>query len=147
MPPPFRDPRALEQQVPFPNPLNMKPFQEQPAGPPLPGSQQPPFAAPLQVYPQRIFLAAGDKIPLTQTGIPCQKIVIFNEGGGDLYWGIDAVSFDAPTAGSNQPSFRVPNGAGTVIEKSNTQHIVIGSDSGCIISVNIEGISNLPGAP
>jgi hypothetical protein len=102
----------------------------------------PPFAAGKAYYPQRINLAAGQRVQIYQNSLPCQKVTIVNEGGGDLVYGYDGVNLNTPAAGTSaNNAFLLIATAGKTIEVDDAIHVWIGSVAGTIASVEVTGLS------
>ena len=108
----------------------------------------PPFAAGKAVYPSRFNLNAGQRAQIYQSSIPCQYVLVINEGGGDLIWGFDGVNLNAPGAGLSAGNANlIASGAAERIDTDDAIHIWIGSNAGTIVSIQVGGISyvKLPG--
>ena len=116
---------------------------------PLSGTTpNPPFAAAKAVYPSRFNLTGGQKTQIYQSSLPCQYVLLINEGGGDLLWGFAGVDLTAPAAGQSAGNANlVASGAAERIDTDDAQNIWIGSNAGTLVSIQVGGISylKLPG--
>jgi hypothetical protein len=110
---------------------------------PLSGlTPNPPFAAGKAVYPSRFNLNAGQRQQLFQNSLPCQYVLLINEGGGDLIWGFDGVNLTGPAAGAGAGNANlIANGAAERIDVDDAIHIWIGSVAGTLVSIQVGGIS------
>ncbi len=131
---PYYDPRGVDMRVPE---AGLVPF-------PVAGSApNAPFAPGKTWIPQRILLGAGsaNKRQIYQNPTPCQKVVVQNEGAGDLIVGNQGLSLAAPTAGNPTAAFNVAVGAALTIEVEDASQIWIGSVAGTTVSVALMGSS------
>jgi hypothetical protein len=110
---------------------------------PLSGmTPNPPFAAGKQVFPSRFNLAAAGKAQVYQSSLPCQYVLLINEGGGDLLWGFDGVNTTAPAAGARTDNANlIASGAAERIDMDDAIHLWIASVAGTLVSIQVGGIS------
>jgi hypothetical protein len=109
-------------------------------------TNKPPFTPAAQIFPFRFNLAAGQTRQVATNSISVQKVSIYNEGPGNLFYGTaSGLSLNAPPAGGQQPGNMLPLGVGVFVEIQDMALLYIGSDTGCIADVN--GISTPQGTP
>jgi hypothetical protein len=116
-----------------------KPMQIAPSGPNI----NPPFGPAKSWIAGRANLPANGKGQLVQNTLACQKVVIINDGGGDLIVGPSGLSLNAPALGTETPGGNVAVGAGVVIEIEDASLIWAGSNAGTFVTYYIMGLPNV----
>jgi len=110
---------------------------------PLQGqTSQPAFAPALVIAVGRGRIAALGKLQLYNNTFPCQKVLLLNEGAGDLVWGINGVNLNAPALGQVVGNgFLLVAGAAKDIWVNDAQYIWVGSVAGTLLSFEVTGTS------
>ncbi len=104
----------------------------------------PPFAAGRSFTTARFALTAGQRVQPYQNGLPCQKVVVLNEGAGNLFVGVQGVSVNAPVTGTTPaavPAFLLVSGSSLTVEIEDASYVYAATDTGTNFSIMVLGLS------